>query len=344
MYVLLIYAHLCCFYFKNLTNSLANSRLMPKFDYDSCNPSIFLSPDPPESMTPHDTVGTRYDIFSRLPVQESPSTNLSSGFSSDMASIGYSDYDQDYMDRPPYGYRLPGVPSSSSPPPSSFAEVPYLNSISMNGYSQRTHNSQLPLVPSESDYDADYLSDAFSPSFSTEDTSDFSSPELTQSRRFPEPAVEQCIPSWQPILTADPITRERIIISVDDSEHDERGESRSKLPTKKLDVYISGPNENGKYICNFNGCNKPFGRRYNIRTHIQTHLSDKPHSCTMCSARFVRGHDLRRHAKIHEDSKQYICLCGKGFKRQDALTRHRLSQICVGGFDHTDPLDGNERE
>ncbi|KAF2088668.1 hypothetical protein K490DRAFT_14337, partial [Saccharata proteae CBS 121410] len=74
--------------------------------------------------------------------------------------------------------------------------------------------------------------------------------------------------------------------------------------------------------CMYPECDKTFGRRENIRSHIQTHLGDRQFRCNHCSKCFVRQHDLKRHAKIHTGDKPYKCPCGAGFARQDALTRH----------------------
>ncbi|KAF6014675.1 hypothetical protein HII13_000472 [Brettanomyces bruxellensis] len=51
----------------------------------------------------------------------------------------------------------------------------------------------------------------------------------------------------------------------------------------------------------------------------------------ICKKAFVRNHDLRRHYKGHLEY-QYVCPCGKKFPRQDALKRHRIRNICVGGI------------
>ena len=75
-----------------------------------------------------------------------------------------------------------------------------------------------------------------------------------------------------------------------------------------------------------------FGRRENIRSHVQTHLGDRQFKCNGCGKCFVRQHDLKRHAKIHSGNKPYKCPCGAGFARQDALTRHRQRGMCCGGF------------
>lgn len=87
-----------------------------------------------------------------------------------------------------------------------------------------------------------------------------------------------------------------------------------------------------KWTCLYPACQKMFGRRENIRSHVQTHLGDRQFRCNGCGKCFVRQHDLKRHAKIHSGNKPYKCPCGAGFARQDALTRHRQRGMCVGGF------------
>jgi regulatory protein SWI5 len=97
--------------------------------------------------------------------------------------------------------------------------------------------------------------------------------------------------------------------------------------------FISGPDpEDGKWVCLHTGCNRRFGRKENIKSHIQTHLGDRQFKCDHCEKCFVRGHDLKRHAKIHTGDKPYECLCGNVFARHDALTRHRQRGMCIGGY------------
>ncbi|KAI4260946.1 MAG: hypothetical protein LQ352_000101 [Teloschistes flavicans] len=100
----------------------------------------------------------------------------------------------------------------------------------------------------------------------------------------------------------------------------------------EITMYIVGPNNDNKYMCTYDGCNKLFGRKENIRSHVQTHLGDRQWRCNHCNKRFVRQHDLKRHAKIHTGQKPHLCPCGNGFARHDALTRHRQRNTCVGGF------------
>lgn len=108
-----------------------------------------------------------------------------------------------------------------------------------------------------------------------------------------------------------------------------RGTRQTQIPNETMQSYISGPEgRDGKYTCLYPECNKRFGRKYNIQSHIQTHLSDRPYRCDVCRAGFVRQHDLRRHEKIHGGDKPFVCACRKSFARQDALTRHRQRYYC----------------
>ncbi|CCU74187.1 C2H2 type zinc finger containing protein [Blumeria hordei DH14] len=65
--------------------------------------------------------------------------------------------------------------------------------------------------------------------------------------------------------------------------------------------FISGPDplDGGKWLCMYPECNKRFGRKENIKSHVQTHLGDRQFQCPYCQKCFVRQHDLKRHAKIH---------------------------------------------
>jgi regulatory protein SWI5 len=99
-------------------------------------------------------------------------------------------------------------------------------------------------------------------------------------------------------------------------------------------TFISGPDpSDGKWICLFPDCKKRFGRKENIKSHVQTHLGDRQFQCPHCKKCFVRQHDLKRHAKIHSGVKPYPCQCGNSFARHDALTRHRQRGMCIGAFE-----------
>jgi regulatory protein SWI5 len=126
------------------------------------------------------------------------------------------------------------------------------------------------------------------------------------------------------------------IASIDNLNLDNRVQAsiaETGISIDEIASYISGPDPvDGKWICVHPGCDRRFGRKENIKSHIQTHLGDRQYKCDHCHKCFVRGHDLKRHAKIHTGDKPYECPCGNVFARHDALTRHRQRGMCVGGY------------
>lgn len=100
-------------------------------------------------------------------------------------------------------------------------------------------------------------------------------------------------------------------------------------------LFIGYSEDDNKWKCLYPQCDKKFGRKENIKSHVQTHLGDRQFQCKDCHKCFVRQHDLKRHANIHSGVKSYPCPCGKPFARQDALTRHRQRGMCIGAFEGT---------
>ncbi|OJJ51598.1 hypothetical protein ASPZODRAFT_423773 [Penicilliopsis zonata CBS 506.65] len=126
------------------------------------------------------------------------------------------------------------------------------------------------------------------------------------------------------------------IATIDSLNLDNRVQASIKetgITIDEIASYIHGPDpEDGKWVCLHPGCERRFGRKENIKSHVQTHLGDRQYKCDHCNKCFVRGHDLKRHAKIHTGDKPYECLCGNVFARHDALTRHRQRGMCIGGY------------
>ncbi|KAH8692665.1 C2H2 transcription factor Swi5 [Talaromyces proteolyticus] len=126
------------------------------------------------------------------------------------------------------------------------------------------------------------------------------------------------------------------VASIDNLNLDARVQAsiaQTGITLDEIASYISGPDPiDGKWVCVHPGCNRRFGRKENIKSHVQTHLGDRQYKCDHCHKCFVRGHDLKRHAKIHTGDKPYECPCGNVFARHDALTRHRQRGMCIGGY------------
>lgn len=114
------------------------------------------------------------------------------------------------------------------------------------------------------------------------------------------------------------------------------------ISLEEVNAFISGPNEDQKWTCMYPDCGKKFGRKENIKSHVQTHLGDRQFLCVHCNKRFVRQHDLKRHEKIHTGVKPYPCECGHSFARMDALTRHKQRNTCIGGIGGPEAVEKKE--
>lgn len=177
--------------------------------------------------------------------------------------------------------------------------------------------------------------------------SDRASPELFRKQMYNHPFTNREIQSRYPELSGSEHSRESSpdrnysarqrtlsVVSMSSSHNPDEHIQDTGISMQDIAQYISGPDPTDqKYLCLFPDCQKRFGRKENIKSHVQTHLGDRQFQCPHCSKCFVRQHDLKRHAKIHSGVKPYPCKCGNSFARHDALTRHRQRGMCVGAFE-----------
>ncbi|KAG0647399.1 Metallothionein expression activator [Hyphodiscus hymeniophilus] len=154
-------------------------------------------------------------------------------------------------------------------------------------------------------------------------------PNLEPGMSYPEPSAHGLAIDHSPI-SGSPYRRSESVSStiLEDSITD------TGVTIDDIATFISGPDTiDGKWLCLYPECKKRFGRKENIKSHVQTHLGDRQFQCPHCRKCFVRQHDLKRHAKIHSGVKPYPCQCGNSFARHDALTRHRQRGMCIGAFE-----------
>lgn len=172
-----------------------------------------------------------------------------------------------------------------------------------------------------------------------------SSPEITEMAMFGDPFVNKPNLEALGMSYPEPTTHGLPVTSSPDPHSYRRSESISSINIEEtitetgitiddIATFISGPDPiDGKWLCLYPECKKRFGRKENIKSHVQTHLGDRQFQCPHCHKCFVRQHDLKRHAKIHSGVKPYPCQCGNSFARHDALTRHRQRGMCIGAFE-----------
>ncbi|KAK2593749.1 Metallothionein expression activator [Conoideocrella luteorostrata] len=182
---------------------------------------------------------------------------------------------------------------------------------------------------------------------SASDLSRRASPEARNDGQFDGTALDRR-PDLQPVLHSDSPSSSRTssphhrtesvasivsAASIADINIDET-RTDTGVTVEEISQFILSPETtDGKWTCLFDDCGKKFGRKENIKSHVQTHLNDRQYQCPTCNKCFVRQHDLKRHAKIHTGVKPYPCECGNSFARHDALTRHRQRGMCIGAFD-----------
>lgn len=226
-----------------------------------------------------------------------------------------------------------------TPPDTASFEHPSKNVFGVKQGSSFEHSKSQPISPQH------YTSSAMASSF-------YSAPELAdlpssgdgngknpkipiypvaQSKTSPRKAAN-ATPSTSPTKTKlSPRTASIDNLNLDSRVH--ASITETGVTSDEIASYIQGPDPgDGMWSCLHPGCDRRFGRKENIKSHVQTHLGDRQYKCEDCGKCFVRGHDLKRHAKIHTGDKPYVCECGNVFARQDALTRHKQRGMCIGGY------------
>ena len=101
------------------------------------------------------------------------------------------------------------------------------------------------------------------------------------------------------------------------------------------------PSNNPAFPCP--KCSKVFLKQYNLKSHMNSHSTEKPFQCSKCPKTFARSHDKKRHELLHDGVKNFKCEgylrdgatkwgCKKKFARSDALSRHFRTEtgwLCI---------------
>lgn len=154
--------------------------------------------------------------------------------------------------------------------------------------------------------------------------------QVTPLRKTPRtPGGNRITLEWSPIISPSKRNSRDVRKAIQELSPKVATKKTSLLPPGELDRYWTGPDDDKMFTCTYNACGKKFTRRYNVRSHIQTHLSDRPFMCLYCPKSFVRQHDLNRHVKSHMFSKHCRCKCGKEFTRGEGYRKHLASGACV---------------
>ncbi|CAF4912980.1 unnamed protein product [Pieris macdunnoughi] len=99
-------------------------------------------------------------------------------------------------------------------------------------------------------------------------------------------------------------------------------------------------------------CEKKFSDSSGLNRHLELHVEDRLHGCTVCKATFKTKRYLSRHRKrVHSEPEEHECKdCGKKFHFKSSLNQHRLVHTderphkckwCNKGFNSTYSLSSH---
>ena len=70
-------------------------------------------------------------------------------------------------------------------------------------------------------------------------------------------------------------------------------------------------------------CGFCFAQSGTLKTHLQTHIGEKPFKCATCGLWFASNGVLKTHMRVHTGENPFKCdTCGLCFARSGALTSH----------------------
>ena len=84
-----------------------------------------------------------------------------------------------------------------------------------------------------------------------------------------------------------------------------------------------------KYKCN--QCSKCFRQQSGLIIHKKTHESyeNRKHKCKYngCNKRFIQKNDLKKHYLVHQNKKPFKCdICGNGYRNTTQLKKHMTNK------------------
>jgi hypothetical protein len=129
------------------------------------------------------------------------------------------------------------------------------------------------------------------------------------------------------------------ITSLDEREAEAEEETASDAGNA-VHIWRRTRSNQTEFICEY--CGKIFKKKYNWKSHLLSHRTDRPYSCSHCGVAFVRLGDCQRHLRTQHGQREHVCSgvlkngdrwgCNRTFSRADILKNHFKStagQACI---------------
>lgn len=98
-----------------------------------------------------------------------------------------------------------------------------------------------------------------------------------------------------------------------------------KFPLKSLLHKHIAIKHKAKYRFTCQVCQKGFWKESDLKSHMKTHVRDKPYKCECCGNAYKSKKNLTHHMRLHGGPLFKCSMCSKSFTRADALTDHMNS-------------------
>ncbi len=86
--------------------------------------------------------------------------------------------------------------------------------------------------------------------------------------------------------------------------------------------------ENKQFECEYDGCDRKYTSRGNLKTHVKSHEGQFNYQCDYddCDKAFITSYRLKVHRRVHTGEKPYLCEkddCDKSFNTKYRLSAHQ---------------------